>query len=134
MINVKEIRIGNLLLNHLNTVEEIAFETFEYYNSVERGFSENWSGHFPIELTELIIDKIEFESIDGGNIEISRIDTNNEYNYTDNKKPINLEYFVICHSGLSDAESYGYRIPVRYVHQLQNAIFILTGKEITFKN
>lgn len=39
------------------------------------------------------------------------------------------KYFVF--SGLGDAESYGFEVKLKYLHQLQNLYHALTGEELT---
>ena len=37
---------------------------------------------------------------------------------------------VYVYSGLGDPESYGFKVEVKYLHQLQNLYFALTGEEL----
>lgn len=108
MINEKELRIGNLIFNHYNNVKTV----FTINKNMNNGHPLN-----PIPLTEEWLIKFGFEKTDfGGKC----------FSYGDILiYPNESEYRLFAHQYIKGA--------LKYVHQLQNLYFALTGEELTLK-
>lgn len=68
---------------------------------------------------------------DSLHLALCEVDTANEYNFSDAKAAV-YKYVLFINGGLGDQASYGARIEIKEVHQLQNICFALTGVEIPF--
>jgi hypothetical protein len=107
-MDAKELRIGNLLENGkvISTND---------HRSVFVG--NNWyltQDLKPIELTEEWLQKFGFELYDS--VEFRHFYRKNDFDLDENYQPIDFD----C-------------IEIKYVHQLQNLYFALTGQELEFK-
>ena len=106
MIKANELRIGNLY-NHNGEIREVTPSTIEEVWNSERSWVK------PIQLTEEWLLKFSFEhrefSFDKGSFFLSKRKGKNEYLY----------------------QAHTNRFQVKYVHQLQNLYFSLTGRELT---
>ncbi len=135
-MNVKELRIGNYL-NHseLGIVEIIAVGK-DYIHCVFNGetFYEGVRCFSPIPLTEEIILKAGFEGSDFD----KKYNPNDEFNeqfYYKLKSGISYRDFECYPSKgwVVKLGDYNDELVIEHLHQLQNIIFDLTGKEIEFK-
>lgn len=110
MIKANELRIGNLIYNTKGNVSEVNIEALAYI------LKEPHHQCKPIPLTEEWLLKFRFEK-DGGifHNEIVLYENTKRFSY-------NANYFE--HDNLID---------IKYVHQLQNLYFALTGEELTVK-
>jgi hypothetical protein len=109
-MDIKELRVGNLLYNGFN--ELIEDKNISHYNT--SGFLLETLK--PIELTEKWLDKLGF--VNDTVLEFYRNDK------TDST--IIIDYDFICLLGYS-------HVKIKYVHQLQNLYFALTGQELEIK-
>lgn len=119
MIEVKELRIGNYVQPKNNSGKEATVGTVfaigSYLVSVN-GNNNQYDYHQiePVQITEDILSKCEF--------------VKQEYNDT-----------VVYYNPLMTLDAYfrlnidGYNIEVKYLHQLQNLYFYLTGEELEVK-
>lgn len=102
MIDIKELRIGNAVLDPIGMEKEVSLQVLQ---KIERGFK-----YTPIPLTPEILEKCGFEKCSCGGwkhgIHISKYDNGKLYYKT---------------------------VIIKYLHQLQNLYFALTGEELTFK-
>jgi hypothetical protein len=107
-MDIKELRVGNLLYNGFNELIEV--KNISHYNT--SGFLLETLK--PIELTYQWLDKLGFEFKDAGDFghyySLEDFDLNQDY------QPINFD----CDE-------------IKYVHQLQNVYFALTGQELEIK-
>ena len=105
-MEAKDLRIGNLIYQ-FDTVENVTVDTF---NALDDGFSKD--SFEPIPLTEEWFDKLKvpqwFRAVIGG--------CDNSESYY-----INISFLPL-----------GY-LDIKYVHQLQNLYFALTGEELAIK-
>jgi hypothetical protein len=116
-MNAKELRVGNLIgfnINHneIGVVSEILKNQIGINHRLDMKYHiENLK---PIELTYQWLDKFGFEFKDAGDFghyySLEDFDLNQDY------QPIDFD----C-------------IEIKYVHQLQNVYFALTGKELEIK-
>ena len=110
MIQASELRIGNWVTDEfkdarkLISVEKTAVE-------FEHGIRNIYKNLKPIPLTEEWLEKFDWEK---------------EGIYYDS-----FEKSFYVFSGLGDPSSYGKKVKLEYVHQLQNLYFALTGEELT---
>lgn len=117
MIKANELRIGNWILPEHNLDGDFHLVTGIGEGSVN-GYIQDW--YSPIPLTPEILEKCGFEATNG--IEIK-----------------NYIWLVIhCDSGEANIyniyknETLQLRIECKYLHQLQNLYFALTGEELVF--
>lgn len=118
-MDVKELRIGNLIYNGINEVFSVNGETINNFN-----VGQAILGSFkPIPLTEEWLIKLGFEEYSG----MLYISVPEEYGghiaKYKNQDNVRLE-------GCDDGQV---GIDILYVHQLQNLYFALTGKELECK-
>ena len=122
MIKPQELRIGNLVFDHLGRVQKVAEIRSDAYicylsNGAKLKYKLNTTK--PIPLTEEILLKFGFE----------KTANPRELKYDDYSiLLLNEIRFVICNY-MENPPS----VKVSTVHQLQNLFFSLTGKELTFK-
>jgi hypothetical protein len=124
-MDAKELRSGNYILGlYQNEEDDLINETiceFKFYNCYDNFYwveskdgVEEYIGFKPIELTYQWLDKFGFEFKDAGDFghyySLEDFDLNQDY------QPIDFD----C-------------IEIKYVHQLQNVYFSLTGKELEIK-
>jgi len=132
MVPLRDFRLGDLVLYnnqkcYIRGIEENQLK-LEHNGKIEI-VSPEWVS--PIPLTEDILLKIGFEVSD---TEDSKAKPYREYNY--NGIVINLfrigePVFLYCADDTFKGNTVTYsRPPLKYVHQLQNLIFVLTGKEL----
>ena len=131
-----ELRIGNIVKSLVNNeefsiVDEIGHKgALGYYVSLNNQSSYVWLQHndrdlvLPIPLTEEWLLKFGFEDITQlDNIDFKEYRMINEYSFCV-QFPCGVE--AHCYAG-------NYPIAIKYLHQLQNLYFALTGKELTMK-
>lgn len=141
---VKEIRIGNILKQGI--VVAIRETSFDVRKDGWSEWSSNCVTITPITLTEEWLRKLGLRtdgysesysmqigddnySSDGGNIIII-----NTQKYNDGESYTGDGWLFCTLSTLtSDFDSYGFKTRIKYVHQLQNLYFALTGEELTIK-
>ena len=129
-LNATELRIGNYVLHKIYGISRIQIigdaSNQEYIGgrSLEGNYFSN--SHLPIPLTEEWLDRLGFYS-----------------KYKSNHKMWNIFGFNLHQ--IPDEDENGNKIPqeqifyyefsyeIKYVHQLQNLYFALTGKELTIK-
>ena len=107
-MDIKELRVGNLLYNGFNELIEV--KNISHYNT--SGFLLETLK--PIELTEEWLQKFGFELYDS--VEFRHFYRKNDFDLDENYQPIDFD----C-------------IEIKYVHQLQNLYFALTGQELEIK-
>jgi hypothetical protein len=107
-MDIKELRVGNLLYNGFNELIEV--KNISHYNT--SGFLLETLK--PIELTEEWLQKFGFELYDS--VEFRHFYRKNDFDLNQDYQPIDFD----C-------------IEIKYVHQLQNLYFALTGKELEIK-
>lgn len=112
-MNTNELRIGNLVLDSLGVVEISISTDLNYFNEKSNlGKIEFSDIYKPIPLTEEWL--MNFGSVDGFYL------PNNIYTFVDFTLWDYKEGYIIAKD-------------VKYVHQLQNLYFALTGEELTVK-
>lgn len=131
-MQANELRIGNLIQLYrkpedkdktIETIKSVYYydERSWYYAEISDGFVVNIdTGILPIELTEEWLVKLGFSGVNVFSLK------NNEWFLIWNKK----------NSFTYDHECYQIEIPdieLKYVHQLQNLYFALTGKELVYE-
>ena len=132
-MDLKELRIGNYVNYYLEPpISENELVKLTLYDFINIDFG--WRNYNPIRLTEEWLIKFGFELVHKGN---KHYQIQNPKGYKDSHKihifktigdnwhlafsdTINGDYTPACH--------------FKYVHQLQNLYFALTGKELTIKN
>jgi hypothetical protein len=107
-MDIKELRVGNLLYNGFNELIEV--KNISHYNT--SGFLLETLK--PIELTYQWLDKLGFEFKDAG--DFGHYYSLEDFDLDENYQPIDFD----C-------------IEIKYVHQLQNLYFALTGQELEIK-
>jgi hypothetical protein len=107
-MDIKELRVGNFLYNGFNEIIEV--KNISFYNT--SGFLLETLK--PIELTEEWLQKLGFELYDS--VEFRHFYRKNDFDLDENYQPIDFD----C-------------IEIKYVHQLQNVYFALTGQELEIK-
>lgn len=135
MIKPNELRIGNYIYNHFDNiliVSQIVENKGDYYihtNFINGLIAGN--GHInnknPIPLAEDWLLKFNFKKF--GEYEIYN---SNDYDFQIDKSPNDDEYW--CFIGRENKEQRPYCVKIKYVHQLQNLYFALTGEELIIKN
>jgi len=135
MIDTNELRLGNWIyvgeINKLPMQVEIISKDYVYLKSEETAVNCNDKQLYAIPLTESFIKSLEFEEI-GGDYIIQHIAENyNYYIYFH----VNIETTATTISLFTYDDSYEDYLceDIRYVHQLQNIIFALTGEELEIK-
>jgi hypothetical protein len=119
-MDAKELRIGNKLsfLGQTVTVKGVSSNptrTEMYWIETEEGIVDTKIIHFkPIELTEEWLQKFGFELYDS--VEFRHFYRKNDFDLDENYQPIDFD----C-------------VEIKYVHQLQNFYFALTGQELEIK-
>ena len=132
-MEAKELRIGNIVADKDNDIFELS-GFYLYQLSIEQNTKGIITSHKPIILTEEWLLKLGFEPIyDYYKIQIQKDDGGG-----------NSDYFISVDTGM-DNESNEFTIQLvsgegdwftsknKYVHQLQNLYFALTGEELTIK-
>ena len=119
MIQSKELRIGNLVFDHLGRVQKVAETRSDAYicylsNGAKLKYKLNTTQ--PIPLTEEWLLNFGFK-LNGINYELPN------FRFHINK-PLNYDGFVFCDNYNVITEK------IKYVHQLQNLYFALTGEEL----
>jgi len=149
-MNVQELRIGNWFVgSDLQATETANIEqqvkTIQDHcgDMVVNGFwwdQGSFVGHSledmtPILLTEEWFNKIQHNNWhnDSGSFYLCTIDTNNRYNFTNNKNLVKMEYFIVVNNGLYDFDG-DVEFKIEYLHDAQNKWVALTGKELEVKD
>jgi hypothetical protein len=137
MIQANELRIGNLFWENYGgykIVSGINCHKNEFPITVDaHGIGFTAIGRFdlesiqPISLTPEILEKCGFDSINFDNP-----NSNVDFTFTNNP-----QYWIQYHTDVDQYIFYGtsnsIEKPIKYLHQLQNLYFALTGEELTFK-
>ena len=137
MIQGNQLRIGNMVFDwakRIATVESINSHDvvrlsssdykFESFNLKQHGVS-------PIPLTEDWLLKFGFEKLKGRYHEDTYM--NADLNFGNPVLKLN-DYTRLCtNGGYEYLFLDGFRLPCKYLHQLQNLYFALTGNELTIK-
>lgn len=130
MIKANELRIGNLVYQYRyekaqkeNTISQIRRTKVFFIN----GASECFKDIDPIPLTEEWLLRFGFNSKYKSvhthwNIKSFGIEQASDEDENGNSIPVRQEFY------------YAFTIEIKYVHQLQNLYFALTGEELTLKN
>ena len=130
MINAKELRIGNLVKDHLGriqTVAEVRHDAYICYlrNGAKLKYKLNTTQ--PIPLTEEWLLKFSFERF--------LQETKFKLYFNKNKDSYYASISVSLHSDFCRVNVINQEITkVQYVHQLQNLYFCLCGEELEIKN
>ena len=134
-MEAKELRIGNWIYDsdeahHYFQVEEIRKEKgFNGLTVVYRNGSFRVAEPEPIQLTEEILLKCGFEKLKGKNNENTFM--NADLNFGNPVLKL-TDYTMLCtNGGYEYLFLDGFRLPCKYLHQLQNLYFALTGQELT---
>lgn len=114
-MEAKELRIGNLVFDGKG-VYEVSLLTFQKDN--EQGYY--FKNLSPIRITGGWLKRFGFEKNENGEYEIQ----NTSFFYSKSKE--HTDYWVFRTMEYDTIE-------VKYVHQLQNLYFAITGKELEFK-
>lgn len=123
-MEAKNLRIGNIVrskINGISKVEQIGSSINSEYvggRSLEGNYWE--SSYLPVEITEQWLLRFSYKK-DGPEFKINDNDRFSIY------KPNGYDHFVFC-DGLSVLTE-----KIKYVHQLQNLFFALTGTELEMK-
>lgn len=132
MVALRDFRLGDLVLYnnqkcYIRGIEEHQLK-LEHKGKIEI-VSPEWVS--PIALTEDILIKIGFEVSD---TEDDNLKPYKEYNLNGlviNMFRINEPVFLYCADDTFKGNTVSYsRPPLKYLHQLQNLFFVLTGKEL----
>jgi len=135
MIKAEGLRIGNFVnTRHYNILKVTSLDSRKgYCNTYEDIYGTSTGGVIkPIPLTEDILLDCGFSiTCDPENVHY-KINVCNEYNekFVINRK-VGYNVFYIQHKDCNDYLHFTTQI--KYVHQLQNLYFALTGKELEFK-
>lgn len=140
MIQAQELRIGNLLYDsneNIVVVESINKEGINIFFNPNKGHEciecyYNWYGLQPIPITEERL--LEFGAVKY-NISQFYLDLKHKMDLTHTLQlfwNIGDDYFICEFSSRSTHVCYFN--DVKYIHQLQNLIFYLTGKELTYSD
>lgn len=133
-MKLNELRIGNLIM--FSHADGEPYEIF-WFNNIGWSKRDDFNGDIknyyegiyynrrlePIPLTDEWLLRFGFEKISTYEYSLDKI--NYPFNYKDGK--VN-----ITPGGIGD-DTYGIDIPCKYVHQLQNLYFALTGEELIYK-
>ena len=133
-MNANELRLGNLMHYYGNdvTVMSISKESADFgYFTDSIGFTRHYDVDFPkpIPLTEEWLEKFNF----------SRLDNEYWFNRDYPSYDLNLtgsfrrHYMDFDNDDSESFEIEDKNINIKYVHQLQNLYFALTGEELTIK-
>jgi len=130
MVKAGELRIGNWVKEYGKPIK-FSIADFHFLND-ELNYPSRYE---PIPLTPEILEKCKLENgyynniqVDGNHIgvifPIIKDETKEDWELPDYKEGIYV------YSGLGDPESYGFKAQIKYLHQLQNLYFALTGTEL----
>lgn len=126
ILDVKELRIGNYINyayfpNNLESIEPVLvsgiIETHISYKEDNKEFTYQIEEFRPIPLTEEILIKAGFEK---GSVFIDDLEIS-----------VNIKNNLLTIQ--QNGEHFGVQIDIEYLHQLQNIIFDLIGKELEIK-
>ena len=138
-MKANELRVGNLVYPFINSAEvgeEEVIEILEigehckvkWEDDIMYRYIEDLS---PIPLTEEILLKCGFEKLKGKKNENTFM--NADLNFGNPVLKLN-DYTRLCtNGGYEYLFLDGFRLPCKYLHQLQNLYFALTGNELTIK-
>jgi hypothetical protein len=132
MINVKELRIGNLIECHvIDNVDGTDEWVDNYVNYDDIGWlslQKNDERYRPKVLTEEML--VKFGCIEHENRYWDFLHDSSIYGNVFETLVYNLDdqSFIV-----SSCDQCGYVVPCKYVHQLQNLYFALTGEELEIK-
>lgn len=137
MIQAQDLRIGNYLQSIDGKIICTYVKGF-FGHPVHSGII-NHSGQIndfeylePILLTKKWLLKFGFEKLKGKNADSYY--GNAELNFGNLVLKLNDYTALCCNGGYQYLFLNGYRIPCKYVHQLQNLYFALTNEELTLTN
>lgn len=121
MIKANELRLGNLILNRHNEIDIVADRTFQDFRYPKMDGDYGYRG---ITLTEEWLLKAGFnkQSLSGMH-NCFVIKRKNNYHFTlyESENSYNINNRML-------------EVDIKYVHQLQNIYFALTGEELVFSN
>jgi hypothetical protein len=120
-MNIKELRIGNLLLDHLGRILKVAGIKDDYiYCELSNGekLKYNIKTFKPINLTEEFLLKFGFDVV---------------YGWDDYRGFIKDEVEIECDYNYKEFTNFINK-KIKYIHQIQNLYFSLTGNELTLNN
>ena len=116
-MKASELRIGNYILDNDDNVNEVDSDLIHYIDCCDN----NESGFEPIPLTEEWL--VKFGVLEGFGIGLYHININD----------INI-LMIDLKGGFADiGDEVTLKYNIKYVHQLQNLYFALTGEELTIK-
>jgi len=123
MIDVRELRIGNLICYK-------GYDGFKKVESIEK--RENWRGGYRVVAgtSNFMMDLISARSIPLTTTFL--LENGFKKSYPENRA-FEIYYHPVgdfCLTAVGGIISYGGTIEIKYVHQLQNLYFSLTGKEL----
>ena len=140
MIQAKELRFGNKLLNQSGdviTVEQIRHSTIVFNNYLQVGNEEDQYRSTVLTYTSRvveIVEEIEYQNLSPIPLTDQVLKNCGFRNFIRDEWILSFNRshadFVFNHDGLQMTEPAAFRKPIKYLHQLQNVIFALTGEEL----
>lgn len=140
MIHAKELRFGNKLFNqsgHVITVEQILHGTIVFNNYLQVNNESNGYGSSVLSYTSRVvevIEEIEYQNLSPIPLTEQILKNCGFRNFLRDEWILSFERshadFTFNNDGLQMREPAAFRKPIRYVHQLQNVFYALTGQEL----
>jgi hypothetical protein len=136
-MKAQDLRIGNYVINWHGKECKVTFDHYLFHYDREQGFTEDWNSYKPIGLTEDWIKKFGFITMDA---EVDFMEYAKEFEegsfrfslYNDGGLNEANDYpFYITTTGQMKGWETEYKTEIKYVHQLQNLYYSLTGEELT---
>ena len=125
-MTIQEVRIGNLV--HHPLFGDYTFIRATAFNGFYIGHPEGNAIHIddfsPIKITDVLLEQMGFKYMEDHAPGIGN------YGWWENDE-ISLTH---VHEGLYGIEGMSIMKPLKYVHQLQNAYFVITGTELSTEN
>jgi len=141
MIHANELRFGNKLLNRSGkviTVEQILHSTVVFNNYLQVDKEANPHGSTLLAYTSRVvevIEEIEYQHLSPIPLTEELLKNCGFRNFKRDEWVLSFDHshadFTFTAHGLQMKEPAAFRKPIKYLHQLQNVFFALTGQELT---
>ena len=121
MIDAKELRLGNCILDNIGFVRYVNHRVLSYIVS-----NSDIHGYKPIPINTEVLEKCSFKK--------GVIQSGGYYGYSDGNIELDNNWQIVLFDGrIDDVNTKEYSPGINYLHQLQNLYFALMGEELTVK-